>query len=212
MPQIQLIKGPQIDSRHRILATQLVWMNSELPVSIPGYLYEQANKYDNEDRKRIFLQSRLMIHSAIEHIFDVSNDLQILKEETDKPYGLISDQHIYLSISHSSKAVFTIIDTQKAVGIDAELIHRNIHPNLRNRMLHPDEKRDTQLQSVETLLIWVVKESILKLIGSGLRVAMSSICLQLESANSFSTTVNGEPVVTNVIIYEDHYLAISEYI
>jgi len=212
MPHIPLIDIPFVDSKHRFLAAQPRWLDADFPKNIPEYLVAESKSYGNLERRQLFLQSRLMIHSIIDEKMGSPNDLRILKEDSDKPYGLMANQQIHISISHSSSTVFTIIDPNNMLGIDAELINRSHKPDVRQRIMHPEEKITDDLQSVDTILLWVVKESILKLIGSGLRVSMSSICLQKHSKDRFGCRINDQNIQTSVMAYQHHYLAISEYI
>ncbi len=212
MPIIPLTTYNSINSKDRFLAFEPIWKEHLFPTTMPAYLLPVSNTYQNLDRRRMFLQSRLMIHEMADTYLGVPNEFKILKEELDKPFGMIGSSPVSVSISHTQKAVTVMLDFHKEIGIDAECIDRKTPQHLRIRILHPDESQNKQLMSIDTIMLWVVKESILKLLGSGLRRSMSSICIHSCSNHRYQCTVDGKEIESNVITYENHYIAISEYI
>lgn len=212
MPNIQLLDHILVGFKDRFFAYQPIWKETDFPEIIPTYLKSVSSSFENSNRRNLFLQSRLMIHEMLDSILGIPNDLLIQKDQWDKPFGIVDQKLIHLSISHTREAVFVIIDLNKRVGLDAERIDRKIPANLRARILHPNESHDNQFETIETILIWVVKESILKLLGSGLRLSMSSISLISNSTQCFQSTIDGKAIQSNVITFKNHYIAISEYI
>lgn len=86
-----------------------------------------------------------------------------------KPY--FPDNAWHFSISHTKRRVFVAL-SRANVGIDAEELDRTVHPRLADKVLSPGER--TQYDAAEDkdrafLTFWVLKESAVKLAGTGLK-------------------------------------------
>lgn len=89
--------------------------------------------------------------------------------ERGKPYFVGSNLHF--SISHTKRHAFCVL-ADKAVGIDAEELDRNIDLRLADKILSPEEKAQfdaAEDQRRALLKFWVLKEAAAKCSGEGLR-------------------------------------------
>ena len=94
----------------------------------------------------------------------------ILRTPLGKPY--FADKSAHFSISHTKNKVFCVL-SERAVGIDAEEIDRDIKLSLAEKILSPTEL--AQFQVVEDkrtalLKFWVLKEAAGKCTGEGLQL------------------------------------------
>lgn len=74
------------------------------------------------------------------------------------------------------------------IGIDAERRDRQVHPGLAARMRHPDD--DIRLET-DPITTWVIKESVLKCIGTGLRLGMNKVSVRFSTPDRFIANWNG---------------------
>lgn len=103
----------------------------------------------------------------------------------EKPMAKVGDDVISVSFSHTKKAVAAVVSDRWVVGIDMELISREVNEHLSKRMKHPDETLKFY-KNHPIIQIWTMKEAALKAIGTGLRKPMNSVCLEAVSENVFS--------------------------
>ncbi len=92
------------------------------------------------------------------------------------------------SITHTVGFSAICWGTVGHIGIDAERADRQVHPGLMARMRHPDD--DIRLTE-NAIHAWIIKESVLKCIGTGLRLGMNRISVQLHDKDRFSANWNG---------------------
>lgn len=93
----------------------------------------------------------------------------ILTTDRGKPY--FADSPLHFSISHTKKRVFCAL-SEDPVGIDAEALDRNIRPELADKILSPEERRQydaAQDRRLALLTFWVLKEARAKFTGQGLQ-------------------------------------------
>lgn len=86
-----------------------------------------------------------------------------------------------LSVSHSGEWVAVAASTSGAVGLDIETAGPEAFAGLADQILSPAESAQGRYDGLALRRTWVRKEAVLKLAGTGLRVAMSSITLGASS-------------------------------
>ena len=106
---------------------------------------------------------------ALKHVLTYYYDCpsaKIVKNEHGKPFVLNTEEKLFVSVSHTNRALFIAVSTEN-VGLDAEPIDRNpdFEPILKR---FPVEER-TEIQNTEDFLRhWTVKESAVKWLGGTL--------------------------------------------
>ncbi len=94
----------------------------------------------------------------------------------------VADADLFLSISHSRDMAAVAI-AERAVGVDVEFM-RAPHPKLHERILSPRERKMVESLPVPfdqgTLLVWTLKEAVVKALRSGLRRPMRSVELDID--------------------------------
>jgi len=167
----------------------------------------------HEGRVTEFKLFRFLLKSLYNEL-TLHNDAQITiyRDLGGKPYAEVGGRIIPVSVSHSNRFVFVALSLAGSIGLDIEHMSRQVNPMLRNRILTDIEFIDEQLLQVATLQLWNIKESILKLVGSGLRRSMRSVSIHSVQDNMYFTEIDGQQISTSTFILEDHWIAISKYI
>jgi phosphopantetheinyl transferase len=93
-----------------------------------------------------------------------------------------------ISITHTAGFSAVCWGDAGHIGIDAERADRQVHPGLMARMRHPDD--DIRLLD-DAIGAWIIKESVLKCIGTGLRLAMNKIAVRFTESDRFIALWNG---------------------
>ncbi len=88
--------------------------------------------------------------------------------------------------------------------MDAEAADRVVNPALQSRMRHPSESDELYASLID---VWIMKESVLKLIGTGLRLGMNKIHLERVDAERFIARWNGQDI--HGILFERHGIRLS---
>ncbi len=126
------------------------------------------------------------VDSLVQH---VAPSFRLGKEEGGRPYlSHDNGQTRPCSITHTTGFLAFCVAEDGQVGLDAERRDRIFPPRLKDRMRHPDEP--IELYS-EPLIVWTMKESILKCTGKGLRVGMKNIHLQQIDESRYLCEWNG---------------------
>jgi phosphopantetheinyl transferase len=131
------------------------------------------------------------------------------KQDSGQPYGINSSgERIDVSISHTKASFWCAISIGNRIGIDAELTDRTVSPMLVKRILHPDEIYTLR---IEPIRLWTIKESFLKLIGTGLRTNMSSIHIHRVTDQLFATMWNNKPVRIISVPLDSHWFSVAYF-
>lgn len=183
----------KIDGPVEGLHVAAVRMGKEIPeVMLHPEERNELELMRHEFRKREFIVSRWLARQLAENIHDNPNEIVIQKESTGRPVGKDKQRSYYLSISHTGDYVGVAMSRDRKVGLDIERTQRKISPNLRHRILHEDEQET--LKSSSTVRIWTLKESVLKLIGLGLRQSMNKVIIYPYLDHSFRTKWEGNEI------------------
>lgn len=111
---------------------------------------------NSEKRKTEYLSARLLTSILL------GEKVEITYLESRKP--MLKNNSSFISISHSNNLVAVLITPNHPVGIDAELINRNID-HVAKRFLSVDEATHIEKSAnpqTEKILYWCAKESIFK--------------------------------------------------
>jgi len=137
---------------------------------------------------------------------------ELRKHETGKPYGVIGDRTIGVSISHCRSLLLCGLYTGGEIGIDVEPDKRRVHPRLLKRICHPEEQSGLP-DDLCCIRMWTIKEAALKFMGTGLRVAMNKIRLEMTGEHQFRAFTEPEEVPTSISIssfpFRDHWIAVA---
>ncbi|MGM0738190.1 MAG: 4'-phosphopantetheinyl transferase family protein [Bacteroidota bacterium] len=133
---------------------------------------------------------------------------ELRKHETGKPYGIIDGNMVGVSISHCRSLLTWALYTAGEVGIDVEPDTRKVHPRLHDRICHPEE-RAVLPDDLCCIRMWTIKEAALKYLGTGLRLAMNSIRLEMTGEHNFLAHMGKGTVVVISFRFHDHWIALA---
>lgn len=163
---------------------------------------EKIKDHEKDD----LLTGSAMIRKMAKKYFGGQVDLQLIKNE--KPKAFCSGREISVSFSHTNKALSAAISEQFSVGCDMELVTRKVSPRLINRIKEHGES-DLLYSQIEPIRIWTLKESALKMIGTGLRRPMNSIRIEQLEPDLFSVEFfNKKMSKICSFKYQEHWITI----
>lgn len=143
-----------------------------------------------------------VIEKILAEYFDVHN-AKINRTENGKPYLENIDRRLFFSVTHTKKLLF-IAFSDENVGIDSELLDREVHyENVLRRFL--SEERE-EINSTQTFLChWTIKESAIKWLGG-------TIARDLEKISYVKGLLKYKqlelPIRVTTKIFEGHILSI----
>ncbi len=167
-------------------------------------------KFEHVQRKREFLQSRIMVRDlAREAGLDVES-LSLKKTAQGRPFGETESGQFYVSIAHTNHHVFCGLSPNRSIGVDLEPVSREVKVDVRKRILSDDERNNKALQNVETLRLWTIKEAIVKLTGGGMGKHMAVSRVRQTDNYVFNTSMEGfEDIQIYSRQYLNHWIAVA---
>lgn len=183
--------------------------------NLPSHVMEEAGRFEHAHRRDTFLVSRTLVHALFERLgndSDNSGDFIISRDDGGKPYGIHNGRVYPVAITHTPRMVIAALGTGGSIGLDAEPMDRKTGHALRRRIMNEAEEQSGSLSERSTIELWTVKESILKLEGTGLRTSMKSVFLHAHGNGIYTADIKGRQIVCKTFVVEDHCVAISEYI
>ncbi len=151
------------------------------------------------DLKAFF--SRVPFLASLDH-----NNLVANKMKSGKPYLSVDQKYFGYSVSHTDNCYLLGINEQGEIGVDVERSNRKIHPNLRSRICH---ERDEWDQSTCTLQVWTIKEAVLKLIGTGLRLNMNKIVVERLDEINFQVHHDNKEISVVSLEYNGYWVSVA---
>lgn len=152
------------------------------------------------------LSGSAMIRKMIKKYFGDQVELNHIKNE--KPKAYCNGIEISVSFSHTNKAISAAISEQFYVGCDMESVTRYVNPGLIKRIKEKGES-DALYSEIEPIRIWTLKESALKMIGTGLRRPMNSIRIEQIEPDLFSVEFfNKKRSKICSFKYQEHWITI----
>jgi phosphopantetheinyl transferase len=182
---------------------------------LPEHVLAESQRYEHAHRRDTFLVSRTLIHALFRRLgndSDYSDDFIVSRDDGGKPYGVCNGRVYPVAITHTPRMVFAALGTAGSIGLDAEPLDRATGDALHRRILNEAEALDESISRISTIELWTVKESILKLEGTGLRTSMKSVFLRSNGNGMYTADIKGRQIVCKTFRVEDHCVAISEYI
>lgn len=168
--------------------------------------FERCEKYQLHDLKARFIISRLLIKSLLALKLNCSpNDIEIQYSELGKPYLLGKHLHCHFSYSDSHNMGLLALSSLYEVGVDFEIVDNN--PDVLETLsviATPSEKEWVleKDQFQRYYLLWTMKESYLKCLGTGLQGPLPEVSAIMIKPIGGIHLLPGEP---SLEIYSNHY-------
>lgn len=135
----------------------------------------QALQFSHEAGRRQCVAAYLLLKKGLETEYGITENVEFGYEKGGKPY-IKGHETIHFNLSHSRTAVACAIHN-KPVGIDIETV-RPFKDSLARHVLSQSEYEKATVSAdpaYEFTRLWTMKESLLKLIGCGLRADLQSL-------------------------------------
>ncbi|MEX2602230.1 MAG: 4'-phosphopantetheinyl transferase superfamily protein [Balneolaceae bacterium] len=137
-----------------------------------------------------------------------TSDFRLEGREGEKPVAYMKGKPLFVNLSHAERIIGGVLSKVREVGIDLEASDRNVSNELRSRILHPEEVK--QLNDLDTVQIWTLKEAALKWCGSGLRIAMKRVhILNHEDSGVSARLDDGRRIALCSFRREQHWISVA---
>ena len=164
----------------------------------------------SRNRKSEYINTRHLVKGLASKFGYLKSDFKIKKDEMGKPYGENDNEHLYLSIAHSSHYVICGLSDSRDLGVDLEPLNRKVHQGLKSRIFHPDE--EDEIRSLPLIRIWTIKEALVKLHGWGLRTNLNDLLLKKVGDTEFSTIFNNDKSARICSFqHNEHWVSVAYY-
>lgn len=160
----------------------------ELLARLPGWRLQKALSFRYDIDRFLCAKSFLMLEEMLRECFGLDCCPEFSYESGGKPY-LREYPDVFFNISHCRKGIAVAVSDSPA-GIDIEEIQYDV--DLASAILNPEEfsaVRDAERPDVKFTAFWTLKESFMKLTGTGLTDDMKNILSEAVGVN-FTTEVN----------------------
>ena len=151
---------------------------------------EQAVKYKHELGQRLCVLAYQLLKQGLSEVYGIEENPVFEYNEHGKP-SIVGHPEICFNLSHCKEAAICAISDQP-VGVDVESV-RSFNESLVRYTMNEDEIRQIESsedQAVAFIRLWTMKESAMKLIGTGISNDMKHV-LQQEGLN-FETFVDAQ--------------------
>lgn len=147
------------------------------------------------DRLR-YVASHVALHAIV-------GDREVAYSADGKPY--LVDGSLHFNLSHSGDFALIAVSPHAPVGVDIERHREQVSwREIANRFFTPREIASMQSEK-DFYRFWVMKEAVLKAIGTGLRGGLGNV----ECGDGFATTPHGEYRVTLIHVPDGYSGAVA---
>jgi phosphopantetheinyl transferase len=162
-------------------------------------LYDQVNRNAKINELFRFLSRRFEPAGFV---------IKVQKEGSGRPVIHTDKSEWGASITHSRGYIACAINRSGDIGLDLEIADRREHPGLRQRVISAEDDINI-LESCSTIRLWTIKEAVLKMHGSGLRIAMNNVTLMPGRDNLVEAKVQERRGMVYSGLLENCWLALA---
>ncbi|MCL1885002.1 MAG: 4'-phosphopantetheinyl transferase superfamily protein [Defluviitaleaceae bacterium] len=160
---------------------------SEFLANMPIERQSKALKYRRKLDRNLCIMGYWLLCRGLQKEYDICEYPRFIYNEYGKP-SLADYPNIHFNISHCNRAVTCVI-SKKEVGLDIQNI-RPYKPEVAKRVCTDDEMKLLDSCPHPEMLfcrMWTIKESYLKLLGSGIQSLENKICtMSFSDKNMFT--------------------------
>ena len=151
---------------------------------------EQALKFKHELGKRLCVLAYQLLKRGLAEVYGIRENPVFEYNEHGKPM-IVGHPEIFFNLSHCKEAAICVVSDQP-VGVDVESV-RSFNESLVRYTMNEAEVKEIESaedQAVAFIRLWTMKESALKLIGTGISNELKQV-LQQENLQ-FQTFVDAQ--------------------
>ena len=141
---------------------------------------EQAVKFKHELGQRLCVLAYQLLKQGLREVYGIEENPVFEYNEHGKP-SIVGHPEICFNLSHCKEAAICAISDQP-VGVDVESV-RSFNESLVHYTMNEDEIRQIESsedRAVAFIRLWTMKESAMKLIGTGISNDMKHVLQQKE--------------------------------
>ncbi len=138
---------------------------------------KKVNSFISHHDKARFVQTRIALKQLIAN--HLQQDVKTINFDYNK-YGkpFLTDNPLYFNVSHSHDTALIAIAKNYHVGIDIEQASKV--NNLQSELKKLVYAQNDDMQRLTFAQMWVIKEAVVKAIGTGLQTAMTDFAVQYD--------------------------------
>ena len=139
---------------------------------------EQALKFKHELGKRLCVLAYQLLKRGLDEVYGIKENPVFEYNEHGKPM-IVGHPEIFFNLSHCKEAAICVVSDQP-VGVDVESV-RSFNESLVRYTMNEAEVKEIESaedQAVAFIRLWTMKESALKLIGTGISNEMKQVLQQ----------------------------------
>ena len=139
---------------------------------------EQALKFKHELGKRLCVLAYQLLKRGLAEVYGIRENPVFEYNEHGKPM-IVGHPEIFFNLSHCKEAAICVVSDQP-VGVDVESV-RSFNENLVRYTMNEAEVKEIESaedQAVAFIRLWTMKESALKLIGTGISNELKQVLQQ----------------------------------
>ena len=139
---------------------------------------EQALKFKHELGKRLCVLAYQLLKRGLAEVYGIRENPVFGYNEHGKPM-IVGHPEIFFNLSHCKEAAICVVSDQP-VGVDVESV-RSFNESLVRYTMNEAEVEEIESaedQAVAFIRLWTMKESALKLIGTGISNEMKQVLQQ----------------------------------
>lgn len=153
----------------------------KLYLSMPKYRKDKIDSFRFHKDKCLSLGAGILLKNAVKELGFCGLDENISYTKHGKPV-FAGSKNLHFSLSHSNLRVMCVL-SESPIGCDVEFVDE-LHLGAADKILTPSEKaffEKSQNKTDTFFRIWTLKESFMKLTGSGFSLSPKSFSLSFEN-------------------------------
>ncbi|HRR10351.1 MAG TPA: 4'-phosphopantetheinyl transferase superfamily protein [Rhodothermales bacterium] len=175
--------------------------------------WNHAATFANENRRATYLAGRLAMRTLLmPHLNQLPQEIPLFTEPSGAP-AILSAPHLYVSVTHTVSETAAVF-ASAPVGIDLEHIQKR-RDDLWKFLLAPNDYEAFHAldapQNEKNILLWVIKEAVLKGLKTGFRLSPKKIHahINLAAQEAIVTDHNGQNWMVPFTRHGDCWLAVA---
>ena len=154
-------------------------------------------------------------HILAQYLKMAANDIQLAYNEHQKPYlAMAAQQFLHFNLTHSKDQALLAVTRNYPIGIDIEKIESKFNLDIAKRYFSTTENQAlAQLPAQEQVLaffrLWSRKEAMVKAIGMGLSLPLSSFSVSPHDETEMITIGTQRWSLMPIPLYQDFAAAVA---